>query len=52
MFFTAHEVELIYILWRDSTGMNEFSYTAYTSRNRQNYRELKLSIKWEGVLVL
>ena len=52
MFFTAHEVELIYILWSDSTGLNVFSYTAYTSSKRQNYRELKLSIKWEDVLVL
>ena len=52
MFFTAHEVELIFFLWRDFKGINAFSYTAYISPKRQNYRELKLSIKWEGILVL
>jgi hypothetical protein len=52
MLFSAHEVEMIYILRSDSTGTNMFSNTASTSSKRQNYRELKLSIKWEGVLAL
>ena len=52
MLFSAHEVELIYFLRSDSAGTNMFSYTASTSSKRQNHWELKLSIKWEGVLAL
>ena len=46
IFFTAHKVELVYILWRDSTGINVFFlhclYFSQTSKLSGTETEFKM----------